>query len=513
MFCALSGEAPEVPVVTKSGQFYERRLIEKYIAENGTDPITGERLAADDLIVVKTSPKGSAPRPPSMSSIPAILHTLQNEWDALVLEQFTLRERYNAVRQELSHALYQHDAATRVAARLLKERDSAREALASVQATMGIASAPAAAVADVEMEAAPQEQSGALPADADAEIVETQAALSAIRKKKAKPAATYATPAQVRGYTSKHTVTSLHASSPAGINALAVSSANPSQFLTGGNDKIVQIYDRESNKILSTLKGHTKKVNHVAWREREGDATLVMGGSADKTVRIWSHDAASNEYAPAHTVKLHKGEITGLAVHPTAHYVGISSADKTYSLHSLSTFQSIYQSPVNENPYTALSIHPDGHLLGLGTARATVQIYDVRTGQMAMETLQPAELSAESSAYSVHTISFSENGYHLACPDSPSSLTLWDLRKPKVLHVLPLATADGSAYKINRVKYDLSAQFIGVAGSDLRIIANKNWEELAKFEGGEVTDFVYGSGANEIWSSSGREVKIWGPSG
>jgi pre-mRNA-processing factor 19 len=53
-FCAISGEPPLEPVVSsKSGKVYERRLIVKYINENGTDPITGEKLEESDLIAIK----------------------------------------------------------------------------------------------------------------------------------------------------------------------------------------------------------------------------------------------------------------------------------------------------------------------------------------------------------------------------------------------------------------------------------------------------------------------------
>ena len=55
-FCAISGEPPQDPVVSsKSGHVYERRLILKYIRENGTDPITGEKLEEGDLVSVKAS--------------------------------------------------------------------------------------------------------------------------------------------------------------------------------------------------------------------------------------------------------------------------------------------------------------------------------------------------------------------------------------------------------------------------------------------------------------------------
>ena len=147
MFCAISGEPPQDPVISnKSGHIYERRLITKYITDNGTDPLTGEKLEESDLISVKASmfcfqvafsvaitylalsdPKTAPPRPPTHSSIPALIHTFQNEWDAIALETFALKQQYNSLRQELSYALYAQDAASRVVARLIRERDAARE--------------------------------------------------------------------------------------------------------------------------------------------------------------------------------------------------------------------------------------------------------------------------------------------------------------------------------------------------------------------------------------------------
>jgi pre-mRNA-processing factor 19 len=55
-FCAISGEPPQDAVVSqKSGHVYERRLIIKYIEENGTEPITGDKLEESDLITIQAS--------------------------------------------------------------------------------------------------------------------------------------------------------------------------------------------------------------------------------------------------------------------------------------------------------------------------------------------------------------------------------------------------------------------------------------------------------------------------
>lgn len=357
---------------------------------------------------------------------------------------------------------------------------------------------------DVEMTDEVQAEEG-LPTTVLAQIDETHSTLSATRKKRKAPAG-YVTSAQVKTFKAIHTVPSLHSSSPAGITCLALSQTNPSQFLTGGNDKIVQLYDKSTDKVLASLKGHTKKINHVALREREGDSTLLISAGADKMAKIWSHDTASGEYIAKSTIRTHKGELSGLALHPAGTILALASLDKTYSMHDLTNFTQIFRSQPSEEAFTSLSLHPDGTLLAFGTPTSTIQIYDIRSGVIAA-TLMPAE----STPFTVNCLSFSENGYHLLAPNSHSSLAIWDLRKQKAAHSISL----GDSFKVNKVLYDTSAQYLGVAGNDgVRVFAHKTWDELVRFEeGGDVSDLAFGLQGKEIWGASGREVRIWGLEG
>ncbi|KAL3098605.1 hypothetical protein niasHT_022841 [Heterodera trifolii] len=73
--CAISGNEPEVAVASPvSGEVFEKRLLVKYIEENGTDPITGQKLDISNLVELKQDPGiRSMQKPLATASLPSLL--------------------------------------------------------------------------------------------------------------------------------------------------------------------------------------------------------------------------------------------------------------------------------------------------------------------------------------------------------------------------------------------------------------------------------------------------------
>ncbi|EWC48146.1 hypothetical protein DRE_02250 [Drechslerella stenobrocha 248] len=425
MLCAISGETPQVPTISsKSGHVFEKRLIEAYIQENGKDPVTGEDLGLDDLVDLKTN-RTVRPRPPTVTSIPSLLSVFQNEWDALALETYSLRQQLAQTRQELSTALYQHDAAVRVIGRLIKERDEARDALSKITA-----SGVAAASGGDEM----QVDNNDVPADIVERIDATHSELSAGRRKRPVPA-DWAVPETVGSFTKISRSEPLY---PGGTSI----SLSPSQdlALVGGVDGVCGVYSLKEGVLPRILPSADGAITDTTWW---GDRPVTA--SASGVVRLWGESGEEST-----TFQRHAGKVSSVSLHPSGGLLGSVGVDKSYVLYDLAASKAVSQ-VYTESALNSAHFHPDGHLLGAGTADATVEVFDTKTNKVLAK--------YESLAGPVKSLRFSENGFWLAVVcKGDETVSLWDLRKGKMIKAIEIGSV------VESIAWDYSGQYLATAG-------------------------------------------------
>ncbi|XP_021730303.1 pre-mRNA-processing factor 19-like [Chenopodium quinoa] len=516
MNCSISGEVPEEPVVSKqSGLLFEKRLIERHVSDYGKCPVTGEPLTMDDIVPVKAG-KIVKPRPVQGASIPGMIGMFQIEWDSLMLSNFTLEQQLHTARQELSHALYQHDAACRVIARLKKERDEARSLLAQADerlrpmlgATGNAVHQPALSNGKRVSEEETLGPDGkkarmGISADTIAELTDCNLELSQQRKKRTIPS-TLASIEDLERYTQISSYP-LHKTNKPGILSVDIQYSKDI-IATGGIDTNAVVFDRPSGQIVSTLSGHSKKVTSIKIVPQ--DESLVITGSADKTVRLWQGSDDGN-YDCRHVLKDHTAEVQAVTVHATNKYFVTASLDNSWCFYDLSSGLCLTQvtDSSGSEGYTSAAFHPDGLILGTGTTDALVKIWDVKT--------QTNVAKFDGHTGPVTAMSFSENGYFLATA-AHDGVKLWDLRKLKNFRSFASPDPDTPT---NYVDFDHSGSYLAVASSDIRVyqVASVKLEwnlikTLPDLSGtGKATCAKFGPDAKYIAvGSSDRNLRIFG---
>lgn len=487
--CALSNQIPEQPVVSPhSGAIFEKRLIQKYLQENGVDPICGKDMSADELIEVKTSPLVK-PKAPSATSLPSLLKSMQSEWDAVVLNSFNLRQQLQTTRQELSYALYQHDAACRVIARLTKELTAAREALATLKPKVA-----ANQVNNSESEA-PSEEAG-LTTEVIEKISNKASTLTAERKKRCKTIPEELTkPDGIRQFKTISSQTGLHSVSMAGIVSLDICPTDSSKIVTGGNDHNAVIFNRDTEQIVTVLKGHSKKVNSVIYHPNRDN---VVTASPDGQIRVWSVPNSQT----LQIIRAHETPVTSTSLHATGDYLLSTSTDEQWAFSDINTGKVLIKvgDQTTNHSLTTAKFHPDGLIFGTGTSDSLIKIWDLK------EQSNVANFPGHTGPISA--MSFSENGYYLATSAEDSLIKLWDLRKLKNFKTITL----DEGYQIRDICFDPSGTYLAVAGTDVRIYISKQWDNIKAFTDhtAMTTAVRFAQNATFICSTSlDRSLKIY----
>ncbi|AAB70423.1 F19P19.2 [Arabidopsis thaliana] len=461
MNCAISGEVPEEPVVSKkSGLLYEKRLIQTHISLFSllhlsiccryflnTDFVViiyrlllvpcrimgNARLLVSHILLMTLFPSKLGrnlfkpdsisgtilqivkPKPLHTASIPGLLGTFQTdhielkwmnliwEWDSLMLSNFALEQQLHTARQELSHALYQ---VIDGGYTFPLQHDAACRVIARLKKERD-ESRQLLAEAERQLPAAP-------------EVATSNAALS--NGKRGMLARLLLNVSWLCGIDDGEQ----------GPNAKKMRlgiSAEVITELTDCNAALSQ--QRKKRQIPKTLASvdalekFTQLSSHPLHKTNKPgifsmdilhSKDVIATGGIDTTAVLF--DRPSGQILS--TLTGHSKKVTSIKFVGDTDLVLTASSDK------------VTDASENDVNYTAAAFHPDGLILGTGTAQSIVKIWDVKS-QFVLTSLSSLSLSFDRQMWQslVDTMEKSPLYHSLKTTAALDGVRLWDLRKLK----------------------------------------------------------------------------------
>ncbi|KAG7889426.1 hypothetical protein KL936_003000 [Ogataea polymorpha] len=437
MICSISGNPAQEPVLsTKSGHVFEKRLVEEYIAQHGTDPISGDSISLEDLVAIQVSAsdKPLVVRESASTSIPSLLSLFQREWDALALETFELRKQLSQYKKELSLALYKQDAAVRVAANAIKQRDEYKRALEELTTKLGKGEA-----IEIDTPAEPTNGSQPLSEECTSQLLEAHSQLYQQHRSQK-----YKSPIDESShikFTLQEEFKVWDGQKKKTTLVQAKFDSERTKLLLAYSENVIVIYDLFQNRLINR---HTlpkrNKICYLQWLNEHKYAYA----STDGTVHIVEGESETK-------IQLEKKSITSILAHPLLPYLIIAQADRLYMFDGEIK---LYESNPFEFNICEMALHQDGLFLGLCFENNVVQIFNIAKSSVELN----VAIDSLGSVEKIDKLLFAPNGYSLVIhcsTDSGSKVGIYDLRKDVFQAVLDspgsavLAIDRASSYLFN----------------------------------------------------------------
>jgi len=548
--CALTGLSPLTdPVVTPSGYVASRKLLLTKLSENGgVDPfdVAGtRRLDESTLVELATASGGTAvavpPRPPQATSLPSLLGMLQREFDAVLLELYDSRKALEETRRELSSALYQNDAAVRVVARVVRERDEARGRLEEFLAGDHSAAANAANAAAQRSEAAASSATSAAPVtepqkrgreeeamateeepDVPAKKAKTDedesdltkipaaelSAMSSTWKKLSKgrksiaklkrsgeeTANNEALLAKLAEGANEKKVNLGKSSAKAGVlcmTSLKSNDGTAEYTVTGGHDRTAIVYNVTSGQIVATLGGaggDVTSVHGMVFDDGSG-MMLVVTGSADGFARAYAVPlVGDDEPTPLGEAESNGGAPVNVTVHPSSSGVGdarilVASSDGTVELWKLSAeglkLSTRLESKGEEEDGGGGSVKLSS---GCMHPDGLIYISGTSDGQLIVWDLKTQAVAGTLKGHDGNPIDFiaiSENGYHVATSSSNPANSPIHLWDLRKLKLAATIDPGDDVGRVSSLAFDPTATYLAYAGEEsIKVCVAKDWDRV-----------------------------------
>ncbi|MDZ8050142.1 MAG: protein kinase domain-containing protein [Aulosira sp. ZfuVER01] len=297
-----------------------------------------------------------------------------------------------------------------------------------------------------------------------------------------------------------HTLSGLPSIS-AGINS--VSFSPDGKTLASGDDKIIRLWDLNTQKVLATLSGHSQAVKSVAYSP---DGKILATASDDNTIKLWD----LNQFQEICTLVGHSHAVKSVAFSPDGQILASGSWDKTVKLWDVNTGKEICTLTGHQLQVSSVAFSPQGQLLASASFDRTICLWQLpTTGEFKNRPNCSLLGTFSGHAWAVLTIAFSPDGTILATGSDDNTIKLWEVNTGQVI-----TTLLGHSWSVVAVTFTADGTMLISASRDRTV---KLWkvstaEEIATLSGhaDSVSTIAVNPDAQLIASGSrDKTIKLW----
>ena len=186
---------------------------------------------------------------------------------------------------------------------------------------------------------------------------------------------------------------------------------------SGSEDRTVRLWDIKKHCLIGVLRGHTNTVEHLIFCSNN----LLASGSWDNTIRLWNVENLQLIY----TFEGHTGYIRCMVMGPDS-LLASGSNDQMVRLWDIKNRKLIHALEGHNQAVTSLAFNHD-HLLASGSNDHTIRVWNIRTGELVT--------ILDSHNNEITSLAISTNDL-LVSASRDKTIRLWNIKSGNLVNIL-----------------------------------------------------------------------------